>query len=185
MLIDFYTLPHKALRCAVSEASIVLVALGPERAGTAGSAVAAVLDALLAHAAHEDEFIEPLLARHLPDAALEVARQHVTLTAAIDGVRRQADHLTLMANPEPGAPLALYRAFERMAAANLVHLDHEETVVMPALWLAVPAAELASLMDAFRAAHPEAADLYRRWPNALTPAERTMLGLAHDLAPVA
>jgi hypothetical protein len=184
VLIDLYTLPHKALRCAVGEASTVLGALGPDDACAAAASVAEVVDVLLAHAAHEDEFIEPLLERHLPDAAFEIARQHGGLTAAIDGLRRQADHLAATANAEPGALLALYRAFERMAAANLVHLDHEESVVMPALWQAVPATELAALMDAFRAAHPDATELYRRWPNALTPAERTMLGLAHDLAPV-
>jgi hypothetical protein len=33
-------------------------------------------------------------------------------------------------------------------------------------------------MAAFRAAHPDAADLYRRWPDALNAEERHMFGIA-------
>ena len=46
---------------------------------------------------------------------------------------------------------------------------------MPALWQAVDAAELVDVFSAFRAAHPEAAELYRRAPEAITPGERCLV----------
>jgi hypothetical protein len=65
-----------------------------------------------------------------------------------------------------------------MAAANLLHLDYEETVVMPALWTVAPPSALADVMAEFNAAHPEAVRLFHRWPAALTPTERSNLGIA-------
>ena len=91
---------------------------------------------------------------------------------------RQLDGALAVAADQPGATLGLYRALQRLAAENLVHLDHEESVVLPALWVAAPERELAELMAAFRAAHPDAAELYRRWPDALSPAERALVGVA-------
>jgi hypothetical protein len=68
-----------------------------------------------------------------------------------------------------------YRRYHRLVARNLGHLDEEETVVLPALWNAVPDGVLAEAFAAFRAAHPDANALYRRWPQPLTPAERRLV----------
>lgn len=180
MLIDLYTLVHKPLRLAVSDAAALLGRTEHGVIADVAEPVTLVIEELLAHARHEDEYIEPVLERQVPDLALEIAAQHARLGASIDAVRRQLD--TLVAEPAvpSGGPLALYRAFQRMAALNLWHLDHEETVVMPALWLAAPPEVLSEVMGAFRSAHPEAALLFHRWPDALTPSERASVGVGGD-----
>ena len=178
MASDLYTLPHKPLRQAVSDIAVVLGATDADGLAAAAEPVSAVIDALQSHASHEDHFIEPVLDRFLPDLALEIAVQHSRLGGVVEAVRRQLDGLTAAAVTPPGGPLALYRAFQRMAAANLVHLDHEETVVMPALWAAAPPEALIDVMAAFNAAHPEAVQLFHRWPHSLTPTERAAFGIS-------
>jgi hypothetical protein len=175
--VDLYTLPHKALRQAMGRAGTLLAATEPSTAATSFAVVAGVLDELEVHGAHEDEFIQPVVAAYLPDIEADIAGQHRSLTAAIDGARRHLDRLATTTEAPPGEILTLYRSFQRLAATNLMHLDEEETRVMPALWVAAPPDALADILARFRAAHPEAADLYRRWPDALTPAERQLVGV--------
>jgi hypothetical protein len=171
--IDLYTLPHKALRHALASAGTALAAAGPG----AVELVHEALDALASHGHHEDEFIHPLAARYLPEVEAELARQHGDLERHLVGTRRVLDGV-VASGAEPVAVLRAYRAFQRLVACNLGHLDHEETHVMPALWAVVPAGELVDLMAAFRAAHPDAAALFRRWPEALSADERRMFGVA-------
>jgi len=174
--VDLYTLPHKALRDAVGRAGTILAATEPSTAATSIAVVADVLDHLEAHGAHEDEYIQPVLAAYLPDIEADIAGQHRSLTAAISAARRHLDRLAATTEAASGELLTLYRSFQRLAAANLLHLDDEETRVMPALWVAAPPEALTDILARFRAAHPEAADLYRRWPDALTPDERQLVG---------
>lgn len=175
--IDLYTLPHKALRDAMGRAGTLLAATEPTTAATSLAVVADVLDQLEAHGAHEDEFIQPVLAAYVPDIEADIADQHRSLAAAVGGSRRHLDRLAATAEAVPGELLTLYRSFQRLAAVNLMHLDDEETRVMPALWVAAPADALSDVLARFRAAHPEAADLYRRWPDALTTDERHLVGV--------
>lgn len=163
-VIDLYSMPHKALRHALAVAGVMLGADDPE----AVEVVHSVLDDLAAHGRHEDEFIHPVLGRHLPALLVDLDSQHGALTAAIDENRRALDG---------ASRVDAYRTFQRLVAANLVHLDHEESVVLPALWARVPAAELADVLAAFKSAHPEAHDVYVRWSDALTSAELHLIGL--------
>jgi hypothetical protein len=156
---DLYSLPHKALRDALGAAG---TALGAGEVELAREALGLLDD----HAAHEEGFIHPLLARHLPAVEAEVVAQHRALDALLADCTAALD----------GDPVVAYRAYQRLVGFNLGHLDHEETVVMPALARAVPAEALVELFAAFRAAHPEANDLYVRWPGALTPAEWALVG---------
>lgn len=186
MSVDLYTLAHKSLRQAVSTTAVTLGAATPDTLASTVAPASEVIAELLAHAHHEDEFIEPVLDRFLPDIALEVGEQHRQLTATIDAVHRQLDGLASARAVAPGGPLALYRAFHRMAAANLVHLDYEETVVMPALWVAAPPEALDEVMASFNTAHPDASQLFHRWPDSLTPTERAAFGIAtsaHEALP--
>jgi len=171
--IDLYTLPHKALRHGLAAAG---TALARDGHGAIGLVVEA-LDALAAHGHHEDTFIHPLLARHLPELEGELRGQHADLERRMGDARRALDAIG-SGDEAPKATLRAYRAFQRLVGWNLGHLDHEETLVMPALWVAAPPGALAELMANFRAAHPDAADLYRRWPDALDEAERRMFGVA-------
>lgn len=158
--IDLYSLPHKSLRHALHEAGAML--------GAAATAPAAEALALLAaHGRHEDEFIAPLLAAHLPRLAASIRREHDELERQIELV-----HAALTGDD----PVTAYRAYHRVVAANLAHLDEEETVVLPALWAVVPDTALTEVFAAFRAAHPEADDLFVRWPAPLTAEERRLVG---------
>jgi hypothetical protein len=117
----------------------------------------------------------PLLERHLPDLATRMRVEHAEVGGSLADVRRGT--AVFGSAPSVGRQLALYRQLRRFEGLNLRHLDFEETVLMPALWQTAPAQELADLMAAFRAAHPEAGDLYRHAPEALTVSERTMVGV--------
>jgi hypothetical protein len=156
---DLYSLPHKALRDALGAAG---TSLGAGEIDPAREA----LDLLADHAAHEEAFIHPLLARHLSAVEAETAAQHRALDALLAQCAEALD----------GDPVLAYRSYQRLLAFNLSHLDHEETVVMPALARAVPAEALIEVFGAFQAAHPDANALYIRWPAALTPAERARVG---------
>jgi hypothetical protein len=171
--VDLYTLPHKVLRHALSMAG---TALARDGSGATGLVVEA-LEALVSHGHHEDAFIHPLAARHLPDIELELRGQHVDLERRMGEVRRALDEIG-SGGAAPAAVLRAYRSYQRLVGWNLGHLDHEETHVMPALWAALPAGALDDLMSAFRAANPDAADLYRRWPEALAADERRAFGIA-------
>jgi hypothetical protein len=177
MIPDFYTLAHKSIRQAVSDTGVLLGATDPETVSATFEPASEVVAELLAHASHEDHFIDPALERFLPDIALEINDQHRRLGNTIEAVQRQLDALASHAPVPPGGPLALYRAYHRMAAMNLIHLDYEETVVMPALWTTAPVEALTDVMAAFNAAHPDAAQLFHRWPDSLTPAEREAFGI--------
>lgn len=175
---DLFTLPHKALRTYVGLTATRLGALdiaNPSAVAAVQGDLHALINELEAHGAHEDEFILPLLERRLPDLATQLRREHAGLARALADLRSAADLLT--AEPAAGVQLSLYRHLRRFEAMNIRHLDFEETSVMPALWLAAPQAELAGVLTAFKAAHPEAVDLYRHAPEALTPDERSLVGL--------
>jgi hypothetical protein len=170
--IDVYSLPHKALRAALADAGTALGAVEADDLVTAVARAGLALDELTAHAEHEDTFIQPIVERFLPELAVAVEEQHLALAARVLMVRAELD----AALAQRSAPVAAYRAFQRLVSENLSHLDHEETVVLPALWSVVPGTDLADVMQRFRSAHPEAVELYRRNAAALTFAERELVG---------
>jgi iron-sulfur cluster repair protein YtfE (RIC family) len=178
MNIDLFTLPHKALRALVGQTATRLGALDVANAREVEhmqNELHGVVDELQSHGVHEDEFILPLLERHLPDLATRMRAEHAEVGGGLADARRGIS--AFGAEPRVARQLALYRQLRRFEGLNLRHLDFEETIVMPALWHTAPAEELAHLMAAFRAAHPEAGDLYRHAPEALTVSERTMVGV--------
>ena len=178
MNIDLFTLPHKALRALVGLTAIRLGALDAANAREVEQMqdkLHGLADELQSHGAHEDEFILPLLERYLPDLATRMRAEHAEVEGGLADIRRAI--AAFGAAPSAARQLALYRQLRRFEGLNLRHLDFEETIVMPALWQAAPAQDLTDLMTEFRAAHPEAGDLYRQAPEALTTGERTMVGV--------
>lgn len=178
MNIDLFTLPHKALRALTGLTATRLGALDFSDASEVEhmqNGLYALADEIESHGGHEDEFIVPLLKRHLPDIATRMQGEHAEVGAALADVRRAVS--TFGTAPSAGNQLALYRQVRRFEGLNLRHLDFEETVVMPALWQAAPARDLADLMAAFHAAHPDAVELYQHAPEALTASERLLVGV--------
>lgn len=62
----------------------------------------------------------------------------------------------------------------RRAAARVRARRRASRPVVRCGW---PPEALSDVLARFRVAHPEAADLYRRWPDALTPGERRLVGV--------
>ena len=175
---DLYSLPHKALRVAVNRAGTLLAATDEQRLDADLTVVRGVIDDVRAHGAHEDEFIHPLLMTVAPDLEAELAQQHRDLESRLAELERHMERLAGSAEVSSAELALVSRAFQRYTAANLWHLDIEESLVMPTLWRSVTGSVLADLLARFHAAHPEAGAIYRRWPDALSPTDRQLVGVA-------
>lgn len=133
----------------------------------------AMLSGLREHAEHEETFIHPVLKAQAPAIVEALEREHhwvaSSLTEVEDSLRR------LDAAPDRAVPLGeLYRAWCRMVAAYLAHLDNEERLAMPALWASCTDEEIFTIMSSFvasRSASDMLADLCGQSP-ALAPQER-------------
>jgi hypothetical protein len=173
---DLFTLPHKALRAFFGTTATAVGSFDAAEVAD-GSALALrvheLVGEVLSHGEHEDEFVLPLLRRHLPHLDLRMTDEHRRLVAELDALRLTID--VFEREPAPAQQLDLYRHLRRVEAANLAHLDLEETIVMPALWAVTTAEDLAAVLTDFTEAHPDAVQLYRRVPDALTSAERALV----------
>jgi hypothetical protein len=174
--VDLYALPHKAIRIAINRAATAISATDPDRLDGDLDLVALALADLRAHAAHEEEFIHPLLERVAPEVRRALDAQHADMEIDLEAIDEHLSALRRGATPD--RLRLLHRTLQRFNARNLLHLDEEETVAMSALWAAVPDDELAALRARFLAAHPEAMGIYGRWPDALSAADRQVVGVA-------
>ena len=182
--IDLFTTVHKGLRWWIGDVNAKLGASDLSDAAALEDVLSHLvdcLDALDAHSGHEDAFIAPMLDAR---AAVRVAMwhsEHEALDAMTLALRRQAQKLRELAPDHPraaGLGLELYRAFARFSSEVLLHLDEEETRIMPLMWSVCTDEELVGIMSAFRARHGEdATRLYARLALAFTPAERALLGV--------
>jgi hypothetical protein len=174
---DFYTVVHKALRKRLFEAVILAgtsdYADPVERASLART-VGEVVTMLREHADHEDEFIHPVLAEVLPEAAKTLHAEHEELDRALDEVERAFD---VAAAERSGASAHLaYRTLARFAAHFLAHVEDEETG-QPRLWEMADETRLAAAMMAFKRSRTLDQTL-AGWANmlpAMNAAERTRM----------
>ena len=180
--IDLFTTIHKGLRWWLGDLSARLGALDladPIEAARLASELIECLDTLDAHSEHEETFIAPLLDARGAGRTVDWHAEHTSLDAMASALRRQAGGLTSLQLPDPqraGTVLELYRSLCRFASAVYLHLDDEETRLMPLLWATSSDEELAGVMSAFRARHSEeSARLYARVAAAFTPRERALL----------
>jgi hypothetical protein len=181
--IDLFTLVHKGIRWWLGSVSATLGAAEVTSRGFVAQldAVADLLAGLDEHARHEDTFIAPVLRLHAPERATAWAAEHHAFEQAERELRAMLAKLRDL-DPSDGAArvavLALYRAFNRFTADMLLHLDREETELMPLLWARCSDAELAAIMTSFKAqCGVEAASFYRRNAAAYTQSERVLLGV--------
>jgi hypothetical protein len=181
--IDLFTLAHKGIRWWLGSVSAMLGAaeLTSRELAAPLEAVVEVLAGLDEHAHHEDTFIAPVLRLHAPERATAWAAEH---HAFEESERELRAVLAKLRDLDPsdgaarGAVLALYRAFNRFTAEMLLHLDREETELMPLLWARCSDAELGAIMTSFKAqCGIAAASFYQRNGAAYTPSERALLGV--------
>lgn len=123
-----------------------------------------LLHLLDVHAAHEDEYLGPLIDRHLPVLAARLQREHAELDAQTVQIRGQLTALGCATGGDRRiAQHRLYLILSEFTAAYLQHQTTEEVEVLPAL---NRAAGLEELMDANRALvaaiSPEDMDGYMR-----------------------
>lgn len=173
---DLFTLPHKALRAWIGATATALGGLDAtdfaRRVAVIGQ-LRSLLNDLAAHGHHEDDFIVPVLDRHVPDLAQRLREEHISLETAIATLCALVDEFDQ--SPSPALQLGLYRKLRSFEGRNMAHLEFEETEVMPALWQAVTGDDLFAVFQAFKTAHPESVHLYDRIPDAITPQERTLI----------
>jgi hypothetical protein len=173
---DLFTLPHKALRAWIGATATHLGGLDTsdlERRRTVVAQLRLLLADLADHGHHEDDFIVPVLDRHVPELARRLCDEHSSLESAIATLGSIVDEFEQ--SPSSAVQLSLYRSLRGFEGRNMAHLEFEETEVMPALWQTVTADDLGAVFQAFKAAHPESIELYRRVPDAITANERALV----------
>jgi hypothetical protein len=157
-VLDLYRDIHKGIRAELFAVTTSAGSIDPPDRGDRialfehVSAVAAVLES---HARHEDDVIDPVLARHRPDLAGVIAADHARLEAAFTAVTLKAEGL-VFAVPADERALArtLYLDLAAFTGAYLVHQDVEERVVMPALEQAIGVPAVVELHERIVASIP-------------------------------
>ncbi|HZP31557.1 MAG TPA: hemerythrin domain-containing protein [Acidimicrobiia bacterium] len=155
---DLYRDIHKGIR---AELFAVTAAAGRVDPGDA-DAVRAVGDqwrrvvfVLVSHSEHEDQWVQPVLERHSPTLAAQVAREHPQLEAHMAALEILADRAA-EACPADRRLLVhrMYLGFASFTAAYLQHQEVEEFQVMTLLSKEIPVAELQALHGALVASIP-------------------------------
>jgi hypothetical protein len=135
--IDLYRDIHKGIRAELFAITSTAGNLDPSdrlhRAALADhvTSVAAVLES---HAHHEDEFLDPVLDRHLPDLAEEITNDHERLEAMFASVTDLAvSTVDAYGADQRRLVQLLHLDLARFTSAYLLHIDLEERVVMQQL----------------------------------------------------
>ena len=156
--VDIYRDIHKGIR---SELFGVTVAAGQVDPGNR-DAVAAVagrwrdlVGLLVAHAEHEDEFLQPVIEVHAPSFAEVIATAHPELEAQMAALEVLADRATDAGVCERRLFVhRMYLGFASFTSAYLQHQEFEETQVMPALAAKIGVGELLAINGAIVASIP-------------------------------
>ncbi len=147
---DFYTVVHKGLRRRLFEAVVLAGTTDyadPDDLTKLMDAVAVVVTMLREHADHEDEFLHPVIAEVLPDAARSLHAEHVEHNRELDAVQRA---FTVAASDRTSASGHLaYRTLARFTAHFLAHIEEEEAG-QPRLWEMAGESRLSAGMTAFK-----------------------------------
>jgi hypothetical protein len=113
-----------------------------------------LVDFLVAHAGHEDDYCQPTIAEHLPELAARIDVEHHSLEATMDMLRSIGFDVR-DASPEVARRRThqLYLELATFTSAYLLHQDLEERVVMPALEKAVGFEALLAIHGAIVGSH--------------------------------
>ena len=135
--VDLYRDIHKAIRselfAVTVQAGNVDPAFRPGRVEVADH-VDAIIELLIAHAEHEDTYVQPSIEQHLPDLAEQIEGDHVRLEAWMDGLKNLAyEAVGAQGTAQRAEAHRLYTELAAFTSSYLAHQDLEERVVMPAL----------------------------------------------------
>ena len=155
---DIYRDIHKGIRgelfAVVSEAGRVDPA---DQAGVeaVGAHWRSVVELLIGHAEHEDEFVQPLIEAHLPDVATRISVEHPALEQQMATLEVVADRAAnAVGNTRRKAVHRLYLGLASFTSDYLAHQAVEEVDVMPGLAQVIGVPELLALNQAIVANIP-------------------------------
>ena len=113
-----------------------------------------MVDFLVEHAHHEDDYVQPSIEAHLAELAARIDVEHASLEATMDALRSIAFDAR-DASPEVARRRThqLYLELASFTSSYLQHQDLEERVVMPALEKAVGFEALLGIHGAIVGSH--------------------------------
>lgn len=164
--IDLFSHPHKEQRllfCALSASLSKFEATDEAALSMIKNALNALIATLHDHALSEDTFIIPLL----KNFSTSLEEEHQEIDVMMAEVGDLLNHLCDAKVEERDELVAvLYRTFNRFMGHYFLHLDKEETQVMPFLWRQFTPEEIVGVIVAFKAyKQPEKAE--KMLPNIL------------------
>ena len=180
--VDLFTTIHKGLRALLFEAALETARVDLSRSCEVDRLVAQIermLGFLDEHARLEDAEIIPALRTVDPVLAATLCAEHQTHPSVHAAVLRAARALALAPDGERGtAGKHLMRVVNQLVSMQLLHMNHEETVVNAVLWGAYGDAELLAMRGRSVARLPEGR--HAEWRSVLVPVvdptERAVLG---------
>jgi uncharacterized protein (DUF1330 family) len=133
---DLYRDVHKGIRRGlfdVTEQAGHVDSLDDTALGEVHQRIEDLLHLLDVHAAHEDEYLGPLIERHLPVLAVQLQREHAHLDVLTAEIRRQLAELGHLTGADRRiGQHRLYLSLSEFVAAYLQHQTTEEVEVLPA-----------------------------------------------------
>jgi hypothetical protein len=155
---DIYRDIHKGIRgelfAVTSEAGRVDPA-SPEGVEAVGDHWRSVVEILIGHAEHEDEFVQPLIEAHLPATAAKIAFDHPRLEQQMATLEVVADRAAnAVGDTRRTAVHRLYLGLASFTSDYLAHQAVEELDVMPGLAKVIGVPELLALNQAIVASIP-------------------------------
>jgi hypothetical protein len=113
-----------------------------------------MVDFLVAHAGHEDVYVQPSIEANLPELAARIDVEHHTLEATMETLR-SIGFDARDAGPDVARRRVhqLYLELATFTSSYLLHQDLEERVLMPALEKAVGFEALLGIQNAIIASH--------------------------------
>lgn len=188
--LDLYGPIHKALRAFMAD---TLLALGRMDCADdldfaqCTQRVVDLLDFCRSHLDHENAFVHPAMEARAPGSAGRIAHEHEEHLAEIAALSAAVSRLRAApAGSRDALAAALYRDLAGFVAANLLHMNFEESRHNAALWEHYSDAELMRIHDELVASiPPQEMMLVARWMVPfMNPAERAgMLQGLRESAP--
>jgi Hemerythrin HHE cation binding domain len=152
VVVDLYRDIHKGIRNELFAVTFEAGRADPldrDAVSTVGCRWGNLVKVLLAHAEHENEFVQPVIERFAPEHAEDIATTHTALEAQMAQLELLADRAADSC-PEQGRLLThrLYLGLASFTASYLLHQEFEEFEVMVTLSQHVSPEELQALDNA-------------------------------------